>query len=83
MSNAQALQTILGAVAVICALVAQSAISRRFQNRKHEETTEKLDKVEESVNGTHTALTERVEQLAQALQAAGVPVPPTATTEGT
>jgi hypothetical protein len=74
-------QTILGALAVAVLLFVQSFVSRRFQSRNHAEVAEKLDVVEESVNGTHTALTERVEQLAQALQAAGVSVPPTPGTE--
>jgi len=76
-------QTILGTVAVAVLLLGQSWVARRFQREKHAETTEKLDKVEKTVNGTHTALNHRVEQLAQALQDAGVPVPPTPTTEET
>jgi hypothetical protein len=75
--SGQAMQTILGASAVAVLLLVQSWIGRRFARDKHAETVQKLDVVEKTVNGTNTALTERVEQLAQALQAAGISVPPT------
>jgi hypothetical protein len=81
MSDAQAVQTLLGASAVAVLLLVQSYIARRFAKGKHAETVEKLAVVERSVNGTHKTLTERVEQLAQALQAAGIDVPPSPTTE--
>ena len=83
MSNVQAMQTILGAAAVAVLLLVQSWIARRFAREKHAETVEKLDTVERTVNGTHTKLTARVEQLAQALQTAGIAVPPTPKTEET
>jgi hypothetical protein len=83
MSEAQAVQTILGASAVAVLLLVQSYIARRFAKNKHAETVAKLETVERTVNGTHTKLTERVEQLAQALQAAGIAIPPTPTTEET
>jgi hypothetical protein len=81
MSDAQAIQTLLGASAVAVLLLVQSYIARRFARDKHAETVEKLETVERTVNGTHAKLNARVEQLAQALQAAGVAIPPTPTTE--
>jgi hypothetical protein len=77
------LQTILGAGSVATLLLVQSWLSRRFQRQQHEQTNAKLEQVETTVNGTNTALTARVEQLAQALVSAGVAVPPSPTTEDT
>jgi hypothetical protein len=81
MPEAQSIETILGTIAVAMLLLVQSYIARRFAKGKHAETVEKLETVERTVNGTHAKLTARVEQLAQALQAAGVAIPPTPTTE--
>jgi membrane protein implicated in regulation of membrane protease activity len=76
-------QTILGAVAVAVLLFVQSYVSRRFQNRKHQETTEKLDTVEQTVNGNFEKALARIDQLAAALTAHDIPVPPTPTMEET
>ncbi len=77
MSTAQAYQTLLGAAAVIAALVAQSMVARRFQNRKHDETTQKLDAVQTLVDGTADRHEARIDQLEQTITNAGATLPPT------
>ncbi len=76
MNSAQAYQTILGATAVIFALIAQSMVARRFQTRKHEETTAKLDAVQTLVNGTADKQSARIDQLEQTITHSGATLPP-------
>jgi hypothetical protein len=80
---AQAWQTILGSGAVIVGLIAQSWIARRFQERKHEETNEKVDRVEETVNGNFTRALDEIASLKALLTAHGIVVPPPPIEEGT
>jgi hypothetical protein len=67
---------ILGSLAVILTVVAGHLNARRDRNVKQVATEQKLDVVQETVNGKTAALTERVDQLGAALTEAGVPVPP-------
>ena len=77
MSTAQAVQTIVGSVAFLFLLIVQSVVQAKIAARQHRQTTAKLETVEATVNGTNSALTERVKQLAIVLQTSGVPIPPT------
>jgi peptidyl-tRNA hydrolase len=75
-STAQAYQTILGAAAVIVALVAQSMVARRFAKQQAEKVVSRVDDVHELVNGTATAQVERIDQLEQTITASGATLPP-------
>jgi hypothetical protein len=83
MSTAQAYQTLLGATAVGVLLLVQSYVARRFQERKHEETNEKVDRVEETVNGNFTRALDEIASLKALLTAHGIVVPPPPIEEGT
>jgi hypothetical protein len=73
---AQALQSILGSLAVILALIVQSYVARKFGVKNAEKIEAKLNDVHEVVNGNHEAALTRIEQLSDALTHAGVVVPP-------
>lgn len=75
MSTAQAYQTILGAAAVICALIAQSMVARRFATRKHGETVAKLDDVHDLVDGAATLQVQRIDQLEQVIEHSNATLP--------
>jgi hypothetical protein len=76
MSLAQAYQTILGAGAVIVALVAQSMVARRFARTQANKVVARLDDVHELVNGTATAQVNRIDQLEQTITSVGATLPP-------
>ena len=81
MSDAQAVQTILGAAAVAVLLSVQSWIARRRAEDRHAITNAKVDTVEETVNGNFARALRRIDQLAEALTAHGIDVPPAPTGE--
>lgn len=76
MTTAQALQSILGSLAVILALIVQSYVARRFGVKNAEKIEAKLNDVHEVVNGNHEVALRRIDQLSAALTDAGVVVPP-------
>lgn len=76
MTTAQAYQTILGAVAVICALVAQSLVARRFAAKQADKVVARVDDVHELVNGTANAQVQRIDQLEQVITKNGATLPP-------
>jgi hypothetical protein len=73
---AQALQSIIGSVAIILALVVQSYVARKFGARNAEKLAQKIEVVHEVVNGNHEAALSRIDQLGAALTEAGIAVPP-------
>ncbi len=75
MTTAQALQSILGSLAVILALIVQTWLSKRFGEKKAAQITMKLDEVHDVVNGAAASTTARVEQLTAALTDSGTVVP--------
>jgi hypothetical protein len=74
-AETQAFSTIIGSVAVIVALIAQSMIARRFARRSAREIKEQVAVVQETVNGKTDVLHDRIDQLGDALTESGVPVP--------
>lgn len=76
MTWAEALQSILGSLAVILALIVQSLLARRFGVETAAKMEEKVDAVHQVVNGNHAAALARIDQLGSALSDAGIPVPP-------
>jgi phosphoribosylanthranilate isomerase len=74
-SEAQAVQTILGAGAVIVALIAQSMIARRFTRNQAKGIKEQVAVVQETVNGKTDALHDRIDQLGSALTEQGIDIP--------
>jgi hypothetical protein len=75
-TTAQALQSIVGSLAIILALVVQSYVARKFGARNAEKLEKKIEVVHDVVNGNHEAALTRIDQLAEALTDAGVAVPP-------
>jgi hypothetical protein len=89
-SSASAWQTIIGSTAVAVLLYVQSWIGKRAQDRRHAEnvkklntTIVKLDEVEKTVDGNFDKALARIDQLAAALTAHGIDVPPTPAQEET
>jgi hypothetical protein len=76
-SSTQALQSILGSFAVILALIVQSYVARKFGAKNAEKLAAKVEQVHEVVNGNHEAALARIDQLGEALTAAGIAAPPT------
>ncbi len=76
MTTSQALQSLLGSLAVIVALIVQSYVARKFGAKDAAVLEKKLDTVHEVVNGNHEAALARIDQLGDALTSAGVAVPP-------
>ncbi len=76
MTTTQALQSLLGSLAVIVALIVQSYVARKFGAKTAATLETKLDQVHEVVNGNHEAALARIDQLGDALTQAGVVLPP-------
>ncbi len=76
MTHADIIWQGITAIVVILTVIASHLSARRDRNEKQVVTAQKIDAVQETVNGTTAALTARTEQLATTLAAVGVPVPP-------
>lgn len=74
-AHSDLLWTILSALGVILTVLATHLRARNDRNTKQEETTARIETVQKTVNGTTHSLTNRVNQLDDALTAAGVSVP--------
>lgn len=75
MTHSDALWQIVSALAVILTVVASRLSSRREHQRGLTETSEKIDVVQETMNGTTADLHKRIDQLSGELTAAGIAVP--------
>lgn len=76
MTTAQALQSLLGSLAVIVALIVQSYVARKFGAKNAEAIHEKIDAVQELVNGNSDKQVARIDQLEQTIQGNGHTIPP-------
>ena len=76
MTHDQAIWQIITAAAVILTYVAGHLSARRDRRVKQQETADKIQTVQETVNGTTHVLAGRVDQLTNALSSAGIAVPP-------
>lgn len=71
----QIIWSLLGSLAVLLGVLASYLRTRTSQRRRHAENTTRLENVQTTVNGATEVLHQRVEQLTEALKAAGVELP--------
>ena len=75
MTHSDVIWQILAALAIILTQIATYLRGRRKSQELHVETTDKIDAVQETVNGNTDALHGRIDQLTDTLKGAEVPVP--------
>ena len=82
MAHSSILWQLVSALVVLLGVVSGYIRSRTVAKANHVETAQKIDAVQETVNGVNLELRNRVEQLTTAMHAAGVPVPDAPASDG-